>query len=57
MLGNLASAQLERGETEQARESWTRAAGLFSALRVARASEARAKAEALRQPETRPSDP
>ncbi|MFF8910798.1 tetratricopeptide repeat protein [Streptomyces olivaceoviridis] len=57
VLDNLASAQLERGETEQARESWTRAADLFGALRVARASEVRAKAEALRQPGTHPSDP
>lgn len=50
VLDNLASAHLELGETEHARADWTRAADLFGALRVARADEIRAKAEALPQP-------
>ncbi|MFD6532129.1 helix-turn-helix domain-containing protein [Streptomyces sp. NPDC060184] len=51
VLDNLASAQLELGETEDARTSWTGAADLFGVLRVARAAEMRAKAEALPPPE------
>ncbi|SEN74335.1 ATP-binding protein [Actinacidiphila rubida] len=47
VLDNLASAHLELGETGHARASWTRAADLFDTLRVARAAEMRAKAEAL----------
>ncbi|MFD7408538.1 hypothetical protein ACFV7R_39175 [Streptomyces sp. NPDC059866] len=48
VLDFLASAQLEQGEPEQARASWTRAAELFGALRVARAAEMRVKAESVR---------
>ncbi|SEG92287.1 Tfp pilus assembly protein PilF [Actinacidiphila yanglinensis] len=54
VLDNLASAELELGATEDARASWARAADLFGALRVARAAEMRAKAEALPQPQARP---
>ncbi|MCX5402198.1 tetratricopeptide repeat protein [Streptomyces sp. NBC_00102] len=46
-LDNLASVRLERGEPEQARAHWYRAAGLFAGLRIARADEMRAKAEAV----------
>ncbi|MFB7493453.1 hypothetical protein ACFC09_01895 [Streptomyces sp. NPDC056161] len=55
-LDYLAAAHLERGDTEQARASWTRAAELFSALRIARAAEMRSKAAAppLPRPETHP---
>ncbi|WP_225812042.1 helix-turn-helix transcriptional regulator [Streptomyces spinosus] len=47
VLDDLASAQLERGETQEARANLVRSAELFAGLRVARAAEMRAKAEAL----------
>ncbi|MEU5085533.1 tetratricopeptide repeat protein [Streptomyces sp. NPDC021356] len=47
VLDHLAAAQLELGDTAQARANWTRAADLFDALRVARADRIRAKARAL----------
>lgn len=47
VLDDLASAQLERGETQEARANLVRSAELFAGLRVARAAELRAKAEAL----------
>ncbi|MEW2288562.1 tetratricopeptide repeat protein [Streptomyces sp. NPDC047841] len=47
VLDDLASAQLERGEREEARANLARSADLFASLRVARAAETRAKAEAL----------
>ncbi|MFC9330158.1 ATP-binding protein [Kitasatospora sp. NPDC057015] len=46
-LDNLASAQAELGATEEARANWNRAADLFTQLRVARAADMRAKADAL----------
>nr|BFD81196.1 hypothetical protein StreXyl84_05970 [Streptomyces sp. Xyl84] len=54
VLDHLAAAQLEQGDTETARVNWTRSADLFGALRVARAGQIRARAEALPGPETRP---
>uniref|UniRef100_UPI002F918F97 ATP-binding protein n=1 Tax=Streptomyces anthocyanicus TaxID=68174 RepID=UPI002F918F97 len=47
-LDNLASVHHRRGAIEEARTCWLRAAELFTGLRVARAAEMRAKAEALR---------
>ncbi|MGW5565563.1 ATP-binding protein [Streptomyces tendae] len=48
-LDHLAAAYLQRGDTEQARRSWIRAADIFDTLRVvARAASPRAKAESLR---------
>ncbi|OKI29264.1 helix-turn-helix domain-containing protein [Streptomyces sp. CB03911] len=46
-LDNLASALVELGAKEEARENWNRAADLFTQLRVARAADMRAKADAL----------
>lgn len=47
VLDNLASVRLERGDAAQARADWTAAADLFDSLRIARADELRARAEAL----------
>ncbi|MBO1330004.1 tetratricopeptide repeat protein [Streptomyces sp. VRA16 Mangrove soil] len=47
----LASALLERGDTARARAGWLRSAELLGALRVARAAQMRAKAEALSGPD------
>ncbi|MFE3111786.1 ATP-binding protein [Kitasatospora indigofera] len=47
-LDNLASAQADLGAKEEARTNWNRAAELFTQLRVARAADMRAKADALR---------
>ncbi|MFF4341167.1 ATP-binding protein [Kitasatospora sp. NPDC001540] len=46
-LDNLAVVQLELGAGEDARASWERAAELFTQLRVARAADFRAKADAV----------
>ncbi|WP_033222947.1 tetratricopeptide repeat protein [Kitasatospora phosalacinea] len=46
-LDNLAAVQLELGASEDARTSWDRAAELFTQLRVARAADFRAKADAV----------
>ncbi|MFJ5035218.1 ATP-binding protein [Streptomyces sp. NPDC088560] len=53
----LASVHVRRGDTERARACWTRAADLFSDLRVARAVEMRAKAHALPGAEDRSAAP
>lgn len=47
VLDNLASAQLQLGEAESARDNWLRAADIYTGLRVARAAEMRANAEAV----------
>ncbi|SEN42280.1 ATP-binding protein [Actinacidiphila rubida] len=47
VLDHLASALLERGDVEQARATWNQAAEQFTALRVARAAEVRARIDAL----------
>ncbi|MFJ7495140.1 hypothetical protein ACIQZB_28865 [Streptomyces sp. NPDC097727] len=46
-LDNLATVHQRRGATEEARTCWLAAAELFTGLRVARAAEMRARAEAL----------
>ncbi|MEV0846171.1 helix-turn-helix domain-containing protein [Streptomyces sp. NPDC049954] len=50
-LDHLASALLERGDTEEARSVWHQAADLLSSVRAAGAEKMRAKAEALPGPE------
>ncbi|WP_037857892.1 ATP-binding protein [Streptomyces sp. NRRL S-340] len=47
VLDNLASVRLEQGDTARARADWTTAADLFDSLRIARADELRARANAL----------
>ncbi|MER6167582.1 helix-turn-helix domain-containing protein [Streptomyces violaceorubidus] len=46
-LDNLATVHQRRGATEEARACWLEAAELFAGLRIARAAEMRARAEAL----------
>lgn len=47
ILDHLAEALAKRGDSRQARADWIRSADLFDGLRVARAGDVRAKAEAL----------
>ncbi|SEG95457.1 Tetratricopeptide repeat-containing protein [Actinacidiphila yanglinensis] len=51
VLDHLASALLERGDTEEARTTWHRAADVLTSRRAARAEEMRAKAHAVPRPE------
>ncbi|MET9616482.1 hypothetical protein [Kitasatospora indigofera] len=46
-LGTLAPALAEPGAKKEARTNWNRAADLFTRLRIARAGDTRAEADAL----------